>query len=265
MKMRGCVGARSRTVTSSAGCDRTPDSRPPACPARWPPRRERGQELGGSSPASPARAARRPPRVGLAEGLGGGDVGRNQRLPGCLRRGCEQLLQRPSALPRRRISLRAAFQSSGPRRRTPCGRRFLARISASALSSAAATPQPLAEIRRAKGGQLERAPARRSFARGHAQAGRAGASAAPSAPPARSRVAAASMTRSRKAPTAVWPSGCPAESSTCRSQVASRAATRRASSRSGETSAAVRPGVSTTSRRMSATASASSSALAPPG
>ena len=53
----------------------------------------------------------------------------------------------------------------------------------------------------------------------------------------------ASMARSRKAPGTVLTNGRPAESSTRMPQLSSRIATRRASSRSGETSAAVRPGL----------------------
>ena len=70
----------------------------------------------------------------------------------------------------------------------------------------------------------------------------------------------APMTRSRKAPGTVLANGRPAESSTRMPQASSRTATRRASRRSGETSAAVRPGVSAASRKMSATTSASSCA-----
>ena len=75
-------------------------------------------------------------------------------------------------------------------------------------------------------------------------------------------VAQASATRSRKAPGTVLPNGRPAESSTRMPQASRRIATRRASSRSGVTRAAVRRGVSAASRRISATASASSSAVA---
>ncbi len=74
-------------------------------------------------------------------------------------------------------------------------------------------------------------------------------------------LAAASTTRSRNAPGTVLRKGRPALSSTRMPQVSRRIATRRASSRSGETSAAVRPGVSAASRRMSAMASASSCAV----
>ena len=109
---------------------------------------------------------------------------------------------------------------------------------------------------------FEPAGAGRESVRRRARRRRAGASARRAAAPARARSSARSSTRRRKAPGGVRFSGTPAESSISMPQRRSSAATRRASSRSGVTSAAVAPGVSSLRRSSSAIVTASSCGLA---
>ncbi len=155
---------------------------------------------------------------------------------------------------------RRARQSSGHRRPTARWRRRPPVTASSARASASAMPSmPRPRYTSRKAAISSARPARRTAKASSPSRVSGCFSSAITAAGAKSS-AAAEMTRSRNVPGGVLANGRPAESSTRMPHVSRRTATRRASSRSGETSAAVRPGVSAASRRMSATVSASSCA-----
>ena len=144
-----------------------------ACPARGLLGAQRGQEL-ARPPRRPRPGTERRARPPPARPCPG------PRRPRCGPRpasaGWSWPATRTAASSGARRLAEAAHQLArglpvvGARRRTPCGRRLPARMSACGLLQRRRDAlQPLAEVGRAEGGKLERAPAAAQLARGHAE------------------------------------------------------------------------------------------------
>ncbi len=207
-------------VRTAAGCRRAPTSPP--------------MKVAAASPASPSHSTAPP--------------GRCRSRPGPRRRRCglrdERARERSSAadMASRKSPRRPSSRSMKSAR--PCG-------CPACSGSALRRPSKPSAGARARAARFARAGAPgRGTSRGRARRRRRDASGAPAAARARGAPARLRRAGAGNAPAGVSPRGVPAESSTATFQRPSSAATRRASWRSGVTSAAVVPGVSRTSRML---------------
>ncbi len=132
---------------------------------------QRGQELRGvvARLVLEERRALRA-RLGLAQSFDGRDVSRNQPLQAHFGGGYEEFLQRRESLAEEAHQVARGLPVLGAQAADAAMAAFAgAQIGLRLLQRRADALQPLAEVGRAKGRQLERAPASAQLARGHAE------------------------------------------------------------------------------------------------